>query len=87
MSRSQPSTAMLCLTSHDTVYWLLLTRLHDNQISTAVATWRYIYYSKFASDHYLGQYYHFRHGYHKKLKMACIRGHVYFLNFIAVCQV
>ena len=29
-----------------------------------------IYYSKFARDHYLGQYYIFRHGYHTKTKIG-----------------
>ena len=40
--------------------------------------------SKLDRDHYLGRYYIFGHGYKKKT--ACIRGHVYFLNIIAVYQ-
>ena len=46
----------------------------------------YLYYSKFARDHHLGWCYIFRLSITQKLKMACIQGHVYFLNFIAVCQ-
>ena len=59
--------------------------LHDRTIS-ANGTCHSIYYSKFARDQYLGRYYIFRHGHHTKTKMACIRGHVYFLNFIVLYQ-
>ena len=55
----------------------------------------YIYYSKFARDHYLGRYYIFRHGYHTRTKkwhifedmfiswmMQFRKLTFYFLNFI-----